>query len=222
MAEQLRFDLPAGFVYDLVVRTEHIGGRAYELVLLRDFEAAVTELCDRVLAGADRRWFEDLCPMFGVVWPSARALAAIVARDEVAGLRVVELGCGLGLPSLVAASRGAIALATDQHPHAERFLAENARRNGLAVGFAAVDWRALGAIGPVDRVLASDVLYAANLVELVADAFVAALAPDGVGWLADPGRPWLDEFRTAAAARGLAHELQVEDDTFVLRLTRTR
>ncbi|MEQ1571082.1 MAG: methyltransferase domain-containing protein [Myxococcota bacterium] len=222
-------EFPESFGYDRCLRVETVAGVAYELVMLRDFEATVTELCDRVIAGADRRWFEELCPMFGVIWPAARALADTVARDRPAGLKVLELGCGLGLPSLVAARCGAQVIATDQHPHARGFLLENQRRNGVEVQFEALDWRGPAPPGVVergfDRVLASDVAYAADMPEKVAAAFDRFLAPTGRGWLTDPGRPWLDRFADEARARGMTVEVDVRGDTradevFVLTLAR--
>ena len=105
--------------------------------------------------------------MFGVIWPSARALASRLTTHELRGRRVLELGCGLALPSLVAAKAGAEVTATDQHPDTERFLAENLERNRLQVRYARLDWS--GAAPPevpergFDLVLASDVLYAAPM-----------------------------------------------------------
>ncbi|MEQ1506189.1 MAG: methyltransferase domain-containing protein [Myxococcota bacterium] len=210
--------------YDWIARPEQVGDQTFDLVALRDFEAAVTELLDHVLAGGDRAWFEDRCPMFGVVWPSARALAARLAAEELAGLRLLELGCGLGLPSLVAARRGAHVVATDQHPDAAERLADNARRNGVALRFCAFDWR--GEIPPdvpergFDRVVASDVLYAPDQPAAVAAAFDRFLAPSGRGLLADPGRPWLQAFADAARDRGLRVEVDVALDAFVLEVRR--
>lgn len=216
--------LPEGFRYDRVVRVEVVRGRAYELAMLRDFEAAVTVLCDAVLAGADRAWFEDLCPMFGVIWPAARALADRVAGEDLRGRSVLELGCGLALPSLVAAAGGARVVATDQHPHTALFLTENLDRNGLAVDFASFDWRGDVPPGVVergfDRVIASDVLYTREMPALVAAAFDRFVADDGVGVLADPGRPWLQDFADAARGRGFEVEVDVTEETFLLAVRR--
>jgi predicted nicotinamide N-methyase len=207
------------------VHVEVVAGRRYELLGLRDFEQAVTELADHVIRGGDPRWFEDWCPMFGTVWPSARALAHELGRQRLAGARVLELGCGLALPSLVAAARGAQVVATDQHPHTADLLAENQRRNGLAVRFVPLDWR-----GPTppdvpergfDHVVASDVLYARDMPALVAATFDRFLAADGRGLLADPGRPWLQEFADEARARGLAVDVDVQDETFLLHVLRS-
>jgi hypothetical protein len=52
-------------------------------------------------------------PYWAELWPSARALADAVAAREVHGLSVLEVGCGLGLPALVAAARGADVTASD-------------------------------------------------------------------------------------------------------------
>jgi predicted nicotinamide N-methyase len=72
-------------------------------------------------------------PLFGLLWPSSLALAACMGqRPLVAGERILELGCGLALPSLVSHRRGADVTASDRHPLAARFLLENLRLNGLA------------------------------------------------------------------------------------------
>jgi predicted nicotinamide N-methyase len=72
-------------------------------------------------------------PLFGLLWPSARPLAARLAlRPVTAGERLLELGCGLGLASLAAHRAGADVTASDSHPLAGRFLRANLRLNQLA------------------------------------------------------------------------------------------
>ena len=71
-------------------------------------------------------------PLFGLLWPSGAELAAhLVQRPVLAGERILEIGCGLGLASLVGHRRGADMTASDCHPLAAAFLAENVRLNGL-------------------------------------------------------------------------------------------
>jgi predicted nicotinamide N-methyase len=142
-----------------------------------------------------------LVPYWSVLWRSGVALAHAVAGAELAGLRVVELGCGLGVPSLAAARAGARVLATDAEPEALELLDRNARENRLEVGTACVDWRAPDALvarGPFDLVLAADVLY-----ERSAVGPLLALLPRLAGevWLADPGRPAAEAFLAAARER---------------------
>ena len=72
-------------------------------------------------------------PLFGLLWPSGAELAARMGQHPVtAGERILEIGCGLGLASLVGHRRGADMTASDCHPLAGLFLANNLRLNGLA------------------------------------------------------------------------------------------
>ena len=60
-------------------------------------------------------------PLFGLLWPSGALLAArLGARPVRAGERILEVGCGLALASLVAHRRGADVTASDRHPLTER------------------------------------------------------------------------------------------------------
>lgn len=127
-------------------------------------------------------------PYWSVLWRSGVALAGALASEDLAGKRVVELGCGVGVPSLVAARLGAHVLATDSEPEALDLLEVNARENGLTLETLRVDWHEpdeLVARGPFDLVLAADMLYEEAAVEPLL-SLVPRLA-DSV-WLADPGR----------------------------------
>ncbi len=122
------------------------------------------------------------------------ALAAELGGEPIAGVRVVELGCGLGLPSLVAARAGARVLATDRDPEALALLCRNAELNGVRVETTVADWADPGdliATGPFDLTLAADVLYELRSVEQLA-ALLPRLAPEAL--LADPGRRALASF----------------------------
>src|SRR6059058_2160192 len=74
-----------------------------------------------------------LVPYWSVLWRSGVALARELARSRLDGIRVVELGCGLGVPSLVAARAGADVLATDESAEALELTERNARENGLSL-----------------------------------------------------------------------------------------
>jgi predicted nicotinamide N-methyase len=126
-----------------------------------------------------------LVPYAFVLWRSGVALAREVEEADVAGLRVIELGCGLGAPSLIAARGGARVLATDEDDEALELLARNARANGLDIETARLDWADAGELGPFDLVLAADVLY-----ERASVATLLSLLPrlGSEVWLADPGR----------------------------------
>lgn len=146
---------------------------------------------------------DEFLPYWAELWPSGLALAGVVADREVAGRRVLELGCGLGLPSLAAAARGADVLATDWSAEAVALVELNAQRNALAL--AARPWRwtddpgPLG--GPFDLVLAADVLYERRNLPQLLGAVQAVMAPGGEAWVADPGRATAEPFSRTAAER---------------------
>jgi 2-polyprenyl-3-methyl-5-hydroxy-6-metoxy-1,4-benzoquinol methylase len=129
-----------------------------------------------------------IAPYWSVLWRSGVALAQELDTIDLRGRRVVELGCGLGLPSLVAARGGADVLATDASPEALVLLERNAELNGLEIETATVDWGEPDELverGPFDLVLAADVLYEPASIDALIE-LMPRLAP--VAWLADPGR----------------------------------
>jgi predicted nicotinamide N-methyase len=133
-------------------------------------------------------------PYWSVLWRSGVALAKELARLDLRGRRVVELGCGLGVPSLAAARAGAEVLASDQEPEAIALLMRNARENGVELSVLQANWSSpdeLLAAAPFDLAVAADVLYmrqsVAQLLELL-----PRLAPEI--WLADPGRSFTEPF----------------------------
>jgi predicted nicotinamide N-methyase len=103
---------------------------------------------------------------------------------------VVELGCGLGLPSLVAAARGADVTASDWAADAVELLRENAARNGLTVRAEVRDWREPW-LERFDIALAADVLYERRNVEPLLER-LHELAP--VAYVGLAGRPYEAEF----------------------------
>jgi predicted nicotinamide N-methyase len=122
-------------------------------------------------------------PYWAELWPSGLALARALP-DDLARKAVVELGCGLGVPSLVAAARGAKVTAIDWAAEAIQLLRENAARNSLALDARCADWRSFA--GGFDLALAADVLYEERNVDPLL-ALLPRLAPEV--WLAEPGRP---------------------------------
>jgi predicted nicotinamide N-methyase len=127
---------------------------------------------------------DEFLPYWAELWPAATALAA--ALPDVDGLRVVELGAGLGVPSLVAAARGAHVTATDWSQDAVDLLRENATRNGLEVDAERWDWRQ-PRTDRFDLVVAADVLYERRNVEPLL-ARLRELAP--LAYVGLAGRPY--------------------------------
>jgi predicted nicotinamide N-methyase len=142
-----------------------------------------------------------IAPYWSVLWRSGVALAHELDRVALRGLRVVELGCGLAVPSIAAARAGAAVLATDSCSEALALVARNARANDVRIETATVDWEQpdeLVARGPFDAVLAADVLYEPAAVAPLL-SLLPRLAPEA--WLADPGRPSAESFLGQAGRR---------------------
>ena len=184
-----RLDLVAGSI-DLR------GGRRIAFVHPRD----PTALLDEEDVAADQAH----PPYWAELWPSGIELAHAVSGHDWRDAAVLELGCGLGLPSIAAALCGARVLATDRSADAIAFAAVNAEHNGVSVETAVCAWAdpaPLAARGPWRLVLASDVLYGQRNIDELLELLPRLVDADGAVWIADPQRPLTDEFLAAAQAR---------------------
>lgn len=146
------------------------------------------------LIDEDAYAIDERLPYWAELWPSARVLAGVLAVEPLAGLRVLELGCGLGLPSIVALTRGATVLATDWYEDALTFAERNAQASvGCCLATMLVDWRnppaQLLESAPFDLVVAADVLYEERNAAALAALLPQIVGPGGRLWIADPRRP---------------------------------
>jgi predicted nicotinamide N-methyase len=190
---ELERDLRARFAVRLE-RFSH-GDFAVELVLPR----AADELIDVSAFNVDER-----LPYWAELWPSARALARSLLEMAPPAGRVLELGCGLALPSLALAARGASVVASDWYPEALEFARANALRNSIPPPETRlVDWRAPPPdLGRFALVLAADVLYEKRNADALAALLPLVTAPGGRVLLADPGRVHAGDFRSGMERNG--------------------
>lgn len=155
------------------------GGADYSILRPLDWDAlrVVEEECCRPT------------PHWARLWPSALALGDGLSKMALGDLRVLELGCGLGLPSLVAARAGARVLATDGSVDALAFVAETCARNNLEAQIGQVVWeepKCLLAKAPWDVVVAADVLYERAAADALLDLLPRIVSPHGLAVIADP------------------------------------
>ena len=167
-----------------IEETVELAGRT--LTLLRPPSAE--ELIDEAAFAVD-----EFLPYWAELWPSGVALATYVGERDLRGCRVLELGAGLGLPSLAAALRGADVLATDWAEDAVALLRANAARNGVGLRAEVARWDEAERFGAGwDVVLAADVLYeqrnAAQLLALLPRLDAREIV------VAEPGRPFAKDF----------------------------
>ncbi len=188
--------------YDTHIRTLKFGGLDFRIRSLVDLQqfADPDHIAQR--SGiSSAQW-----SMFGHVWPAGRLLAETMSSWDVAGKRILEIGCGLGLASLVLRLRGADIVASDHHPLAEPFLAYNAALNDLpAVPYRTLQWDVPHAtLGRFDLVIGSDVLYERDQAERLAALLERHTNPSSEVLITDPGRGNSALFTRTLQAQGYA------------------
>jgi len=148
----------------------------------------------------------DEPPYWMHLWPGASALASVlaVAAEVRAGCRFIELGCGLGLPSLAAARRGATVLATDWKREPLPWVRASAAMSALRLDAMQMSWRDL-ALRPVFDVCAgADVAYDTEAEPMLVAALGSLLRGGGVAWLSDSVNIHRDTISMRLEAAGFA------------------
>jgi len=146
-------------------------------------------------------------PLFGILWPSGRVLAQAMLTFELEGRRVLELGCGLGLASLVVHRRGGDITASDCHPLAAAFLLENLRLNALPpMKYETGDWlRPNPHLGVFDLIIGSDLLYDREQPEALSQFIDRHSAGSVEVLIADPDRGNQARFKRKMGVLGYSH-----------------
>ncbi|MEO7392865.1 MAG: SAM-dependent methyltransferase [Ramlibacter sp.] len=145
--------------------------------------------------------------LFGMLWPSGRVLAQAMLTFELAGKRILEMGCGLGLASLVVHRRGGDVTASDCHPLAAAFLLENLRLNHLPpMKYETCDWsRHNPGLGVFDLIIGSDLLYDREQPEALSQFIDRHSAATVEVLIVDPDRENHSRFRRRMAVLGYEH-----------------
>lgn len=152
--------------------------------------------------------------LFGVVWPASRILAGEVGHLELVGKRVLEVGCGIGLASLVLHRLGTDITASDYHPRAREFLERNVRENGFSpLPFCQVDFERVNPLlGKFDLIVASDVLYQPHHPAGLARMLSSHTSDDARVIVVDPGRGNRADFTKHMIALGFLHHYRQFDE----------
>jgi predicted nicotinamide N-methyase len=213
--------------YDMITTVEKIGTFPIHLWSIRDMDRALDEICKTYPPATpeEETRLLDLCPYFATVWPSARALGLFMSEQKslFSKKRGIEVGCGLGLNSILGAKVGATMTAADFHPDAGHWLDRNTELNQVKVEYLSWDWTTpvpdtLLSKGLFDFVLASDVLYESRHPADLVRALIRLIPEKGFIVLADPGRSYLNQALAEFELQGfhrVEFEYEVEDSSAI-------
>jgi SAM-dependent methyltransferase len=156
-------------------------GRLQRLRNERDFHDRQAWQRARALRPEDLSFADD-----GYLGHAGWVRPAFERLGDVRGLRVLDLGCGHGMASVVLARRGAAMTACDLSPGYLREARQRARANGVAVRWAVADGERLPfADAAFDRVWGSAILHHLDLRRAAAE-LARVLRPGGVAVFCEP------------------------------------
>src|SRR5882672_10972366 len=133
---------------------------------------------------------DEYMPYWADLWPASRMLAkAILHEPWTPGTEALEVGCGLGLPGIVALSRGLQVTFSDYDACALRFAADNARLNGHDnFRLLQLDWRNPPDDLRMPLIFGADLIYELRNIAPLVSFIKKVLAPGGVCLLTDQDR----------------------------------
>lgn len=133
---------------------------------------------------------DTLWPLFGVVWPSSLVLAHYMNDYATDGKRILEIGCGMALTSLMLNKQHADITATDYHPEVGGFLQRNSELNhDVDIQYERANWSEdTDSLGRFDLIIGSDILYEDEHIQQLASFVEQHSLPNCEVILVDPGR----------------------------------
>lgn len=154
-------------------------------------------------------------PLFGVIWASGEILARLMYEYNGKGLRILEVGCGIGLASLVLNHRKMDITATDHHPEAENFLRQNVKLNhGNEIPFICTGWGDENSgMGKFDLIIGSDLLYERNHADQLSGFLEQHSNETCDIILVDPGRGNHASFSKKMVSLGYLHSQEKPENT---------
>lgn len=157
-------------------------------------------------------------PLFGLVWPSSKVLANLMLDYDVKGLRILEVGCGIGLSSLILNQREMDISATDYHPEVKSFLEKNVKLNeGKPIPFTRTGWADENDdLGKFDLIIGSDLLYESDHSELLSEFIENHSNKECEVIIVDPGRGNFNKFSQKMVDFGYEHSRRKPEHTTYL------
>ncbi len=190
---------PTKYLYPVIAGTKWtIGSRA-------DLETLWEEMENKP------HWQDDeRLPYWVDLWPASLALASWLysRQSSLVQKTCVDMGCGLGLTALVGTALGAKVLAFDYEKAPLCYAADNAKINNISPPlFIQTDWRQPAlSFASAQIIWAGDIIYERRFIKPVVSFLENILAPQGVVWIAEPGRNFEQDFLHCMQNRGFSCE----------------
>ena len=203
-------DVPLRFLY----QTFEFGDQDIHLRSLRDAQQFSDPDNEALALGiSSANW-----ALFGVVWDSSQVLARLMLEYEIAGKRILELGCGLALSSLLLNRRGADVTATDYHPEVAAYLRTNTELNkDSEIPYFRSSWDIENSThGRFDLIIGSDILYERDNMPDLARFIHDHGQPQCEVVIVDPGRKQQGQFNQRMLQYGFTHTREDVGDTSFL------
>ena len=179
-----------------------LAGRQVRFLEIRNPEALFDNLLSQGLEHDDVK--DERIPYWAELWPSAIGLAThILQGPSLKGRNVLEIGCGLGLPSIAAGLSGADVTFTDYLEEALDSARANWKLNmDRDADFRLLDWRHPSKEDSTDFLLASDVAYEQRSFLPLVEFFKTTVQPGGTILLSEPGRKYAQAWIGQLASAG--------------------
>lgn len=199
------------FPFRVRYRTIEFGDTDIHVKTLRDRQ----QFCDEYGRAEKLGISSASWPFFGVIWDSSEVLAHMMYEYDIKAKRILEVGCGIALTSLVLNHRHADITATDYHPEVESFLQNNVKlNNGKAIPFTRTSWADEDCgLGKFDLIIGSDLLYERDHAGLLSGFIDQHTNPKCEVVLVDPGRGYHARFSKMMVALGYAHSQHKPENT---------
>jgi len=192
--------------YGFVVRSHRFGGIELRVAQVDRVDDMVHEVYPEAVS------VHGDAPVWMITWPAAFSLAEyLVLNEEVAGRRVLELGCGTAAPGIALERTGASVVCTDYDPLALSMAGYNAGINGCrALATHLLDWYDPDLTIGFDLVVGSEIVYFEQSFIPLLSVLKQYTEPGGRIILADQGRPQMKPFLEMCGQAGFEHEERVQ------------